>query len=200
MQITPFPLVLASASPRRQQILAQIGVEFAVIPADCDESFAPEQAERAAQILAERKALAVAQSCPEVVLGYDTLVVRDEQILGKPRDREHALQMLRALSDGWHQVHTGLCVAQKGEILFSDQEITQVCFRKLSEAELTFYINHEHYLDKAGAYAIQNLGARFVKQVNGCYFNVVGLPVSKTIEALEQCRRILHERNNSFGS
>ncbi|NLB64505.1 MAG: septum formation protein Maf [Fibrobacter sp.] len=200
MEITPFPLVLASTSPRRQQVLTQIGIKYRVIAADCEESFAEIDAYKAAQVLAERKAVQVSSQCSEVVVGYDTLVLCEAKLLGKPVDEQDALNMLRLLSNREHSVHTGICLAQNGEILLSDQEITQVFFRNLTEAELTFYISHEHYLDKAGAYAIQNLGARFVKRVNGCYFNVVGLPVSKTIEALEQCWRILHERKNTFGT
>ena len=109
MEITPFPLVLASTSPRRQQVLTQIGIKYRVIAADCEESFAEIDAYKAAQVLAERKAVQVSSQCSEVVVGYDTLVLCEAKLLGKPVDEQDALNMLRLLSNREHSVHTGIC-------------------------------------------------------------------------------------------
>jgi len=195
--LNPFPLVLASASPRRRDILSQIGLAFRVIPANCDESMDQMDPLQAPRLLAERKALAVSpglstsKDCP-VVLGFDTLVYRDDQPLGKPADPDEAFAMLWSLRNRWHQVRTGYCLAQRGKILISGQEMTEVCFRAFSEGDLAYYIASKEPFDKAGGYGIQGLGARLVQEIRGCYYNVEGLPVSATLNAIEQCRRILN--------
>jgi len=178
-------LILASASPRRQAILTQIGLTFVVRESGADESLEGIAPLEAPRILAERKALAVSGTeAGAVVLGYDTLVYCDGIPLGKPVDATEAEQMLRSLQGRWHEVRTGFALAKDGQIIESGQECTRVLFRFFTKPELDDYIASSEPYDKAGAYGIQGLGARFVQQIEGCYYNVVGLPVARTLEAL----------------
>ena len=185
-------LILASASPRRSAILRQIGVDFEIFPANCDENLeGVASQEEAPRRLAECKAIDVSKRFPQrLVVGFDTLVFLDEQILGKPVDEADAWRMLSALRGRWHQVRTGYCFARSGEILIAGQETTEVCFRIFSQEELACYIASGEPYDKAGGYGIQGLGARLVREIRGCFYNVVGLPVSATLEALERCQRM----------
>jgi septum formation protein len=178
-------VILASASPRRQAILNQIGVTFVVRESGADESLIGMEPLEAPRILAERKALAVSIQEPDkVVLGYDTLVFCDGFPLGKPVDAQEAERMLTNLKGRWHEVRTGFALAIEGKIVQSGQECTRVLFRLFTKTELDDYIATTEPYDKAGAYGIQGLGARFVHQIEGCYYNVVGLPVAKTLDAL----------------
>jgi septum formation protein len=185
-------LILASASPRRRELLAQAGFTFDVIPADVPEVRKPnEDPIRFVTRLAREKAEAVAathaMSPDTLVLGADTIVVVDEQVLGKPQDAADAGRMLRLLSGQTHQVITGLCVA-RGRERQRAAEVTFVRFLTLSDQEIEDYIATGEPLDKAGAYAIQGRAGRWVPRINGCYFNVVGLPlalVSSMIEAMQ---------------
>ena len=180
-------LVLASASPRRHTLLTQLGYTFRVEPSDASESLDGLQPLQAPAILAQRKALDISQKNPAaVVLGYDTLVFFNGQPLGKPVDKNHARVMLEQLRGQTHQVITGICACQNGQTLFFDQEITRVHFRMFTNNEVLDYIDTLEPMDKAGAYGIQGLGARFVHSIEGCFYNVVGLPMAKTIEALER--------------
>lgn len=178
-------LVLASASPRRQSILAQLGFTFRVVPSDADESLDGIELQDAPAELACRKAMAVSLQHPDAtVLGFDTLVYLDGVPLGKPTDKEHAHTMLSALQGREHQVITGVSVCRQGLCLHKSQEITGVLFRMFTEREMLDYIDTLEPMDKAGAYGIQGKGARLVRSVNGCYYNVVGLPVARTLDAL----------------
>lgn len=178
-------LVLASASPRRQAILAQLGIPFVALESGADESLEGIPALEAPRILAERKALAVSEKEPHaVVVGYDTLVYLDKNALGKPASPQEAESMLTALRDRWHEVRTGFSFARGGKVIHSGQEITRVRFRPFTKWELDDYIAGGEPFDKAGAYGIQGQGARFVQSVEGCYYNVVGLPVARTLEIL----------------
>jgi len=176
------PIILASASPRRYQLLKQLGLEFTVVPADLDEKaiIAPSPRELAAK-LANQKAELIASLYPQaVVIAADTMVVIDESVLGKPDDEEAARLMLSQLSGRGHQVITGLsvhCLAQ--EYKKTVAEITEVVFRSLSPDEIEAYIKSEEPFDKAGGYGIQGLGALLVEKIDGCYFNVVGLPLNR---------------------
>lgn len=180
-------LVLASASPRRHTILAQLGYDFRIEPSHANEDIDGIAPLDAPMILAERKALEVSCRFPESsVLGYDTLVFLDGNALGKPRDKEHAREMLTSLRGRSHQVGTGIALFHQGICLYSDQEFTHVRFREFTDGELLDYIDTLEPMDKAGAYGIQSRGARLVHSIEGCFYNVVGLPVAKTIAALSR--------------
>lgn len=178
-------LVLASASPRRQEFLRRLGLTFRCAPAEVDESLLPsEPAPEAARRLAGRKARAVAMAWPDAaVLAADTLVVLDEHILGKPLDREDARRMLGLLSGAEHQVVTGYCLLRQGRE-DCGQAVSRVRFRQIGPAEIAAYLRSGEPLGKAGAYAVQGLGAALVDQVSGSYTNVVGLPLAEVVELL----------------
>lgn len=180
-------LVLASASPRRQELLRNAGIDFTVQISDVPE--APLQGESpqvCAERLAREKALAVFQQRPQdLVLGADTIVVINELILGKPRDLEHAARMLRLLSGRQHEVITGLCLAGPG-FVDVQSETTQVVMSELSEQEIKSYVESGEPMDKAGSYAIQGMASRWVTGIQGNYFNVVGLPVSLVYQMLKK--------------
>lgn len=179
------PLVLASASPRRRELLSALGLEFEIFPAEIEETFSlGASPEDVVQELARAKAQAVARWFPRAaVLAADTLVVKRGRLLGKPKDIEGARAMLRNLSGTWHRVYTGVCILYgKEEVLFFSE--TAVKFRKLLPEEVEAYLATGEPLDKAGAYAIQGLAAAFVEAVHGSVTGVVGLPLSETVEAL----------------
>jgi 23S rRNA (uracil-5-)-methyltransferase RumA/MAF protein len=175
-------IILASASPRRRELMARVTPEFRVFPADVDESSVqgedPLEFAIAAAVL---KAKTAAESFPEaIVIGADTVVALGLRILGKPSDRESARAMLRALSGRRHRVMTGLAFFTKAEDrLLTDYDLTYVTFRELSAEMIEGYLDQESYLDKAGAYAVQEIGDAFVSRLNGDYDNVVGFPVKK---------------------
>jgi septum formation protein len=171
-------LVLASASPRRQRILADAGVDFIARPAEVDETALDrEPPQKYVLRLAEAKARAVWRQ-GEMVLGADTTVVVDHQVLGKPADAEDAARMLRLLSGRRHRVLTGICLFD-GREARTAVESTWVEFLELSEQEIADYVATGEPADKAGAYAIQGGASKFVARIEGCYFNVVGLPIAR---------------------
>lgn len=184
-------LILASASPRRKDILAQAGLSFRIIESDVDERVAAVAGLPPAELacrLALLKAEAVARRAGTgVVLGADTLVVADGRILGKPRDEADARDMLRRLAGRTHSVITGVAVvdAASGRTRVSSEE-TLVTMRPLDEGEILAYVATGEPGDKAGAYAIQGRGAVLVTRVNGCFYNVVGLPLAKTVLLLRE--------------
>ncbi|HCF49794.1 MAG TPA: septum formation inhibitor Maf [Syntrophomonas sp.] len=174
-------VVLASQSPRRKTLLELIGLRFSCNPADVDESFDNFNGDPAAACLelAASKARAVAAQEPEaLIIAADTIVVVDNRILGKPRDKWEAFEMLSLLSGREHRVITGLCVLNtcNGSIQAAS-EITRVRFRNIQEDEIWAYIASGEPLDKAGSYGAQGLGAVFVDHIDGCFYNVVGLPL-----------------------
>ncbi|MBM3240504.1 septum formation inhibitor Maf [Candidatus Poribacteria bacterium] len=182
-------LILASASPRREQLLKQIGLEFEVMPSDFDESRVcmnnpAETAERAAL----EKARAVAKKLIEgIVIGADTIVVHENEVMGKPKDQSDAIKMLKRLSGKKHEVITGVALVNarnNREYVWSEK--TSVWFRQLSNIEIKKYVESGQPMDKAGAYGIQGRAAAFVKKINGCYFNVVGLPLASLVENLKR--------------
>lgn len=192
-------LVLASASPRRQELLRNAGITFAVQPADIDES--PRDGESpvdCAQRLACEKALSVARSRPlDCVLGADTIVVVDEKILGKPRDAPDAALMLRLLLGRTHEVITGVCVVgPAGKLRTENRELrtasatTRVTMCELSDDDIREYIATGEPMDKAGAYAIQGLASRWIPRIEGDYSNVVGLPVALVYRMLCDLREL----------
>jgi septum formation protein len=180
-------LVLASASPRRRELLASLGLEFEIRSPDIDETPRPNELPRAfAERLAFEKAEAVADDAATIFIAADTIVVQNNHILGKPIDEQDALEMLSALSGKTHEVITGVCIRQGSRAdVFS--VITQVVFRTLEKKEILIYIETGCPMDKAGAYAIQGGAAHMVKEIRGSYTNVVGLPLCE-----------LHERLISF--
>ncbi len=180
-------LVLASASPRRRELLRNAHIPFEVEPADINEAPLPnEPAQAYAERLAREKAQAIARKHPNnPVLGADTVVVVDNQILGKPADPADAARMLHLLSGRTHQVITGVCLAVNGHHSVAS-EITSVTMSEISEDEITAYISTGEPMDKAGAYAIQGIASRWIPRVEGDYSNVVGLPVALVYRMLQQ--------------
>jgi septum formation protein len=180
-------LVLASASPRRQELLRNAGIAFEVQPADVPEDPLPREAAKdCAERLARDKALAVAHHRPnDCVLGADTVVVIDGQILGKPADSADAERMLRLLSGREHQVITGVCLVIDGES-FVNSEITIVTVKEITDQEIADYIATGEPMDKAGAYAIQGVASRWIPRIEGDYSNVVGLPVALVFRMLQK--------------
>lgn len=171
-------LVLASKSPRRSEILKNAGIDFVVRTADADETIpAGTNPEDAVVFLAARKAMAVERAEDETVLGADTVVVLDGEILGKPKDRDDAFNMIKRLSGRVHSVFTGVCAIGNG-ISMTFAEETKVEFYKLTNEEINTYVNTSEPYDKAGAYGIQGLASKFIRAIEGDYFNVVGLPIS----------------------
>jgi septum formation protein len=175
---TEFMLVLASQSPRRAEILRNAGIEFVVRAAAVDETPRDgEKPEAYVQRLAEEKALAIAAAPDETVLGADTTVVIDGAMLAKPADAADARRMLSLLSGRRHEVMTGIAIRRGGEVV-RDWASTSVWFAPMTEREIGEYVASGEPMDKAGAYAIQGLASKFIEKIEGCYFNVVGLPVS----------------------
>lgn len=178
-------LILASASPRRAELLASAGVAFEVDPADVDETIrAGEAPEDYVRRLSEDKARAVAERHPvSTVLAADTAVVLDGEILGKPADAKEAAEMLRCLSGRAHDVMTGFCIVDP-ERIATDICRTRVVFRELSGGEIADYVAGSDPMDKAGSYGIQSGAAHMVRSVDGSYTNVVGLPLAEVVERL----------------
>ena len=182
-------LILASASPRRREILTNAGIAFTVQAPNVPEDPRPgESPVVCAERLAREKAMAIRQQKPsDVVLGADTMVVVGDEMLAKPADDADAARMLRLLSGRSHVVTTGVCVVGPG---FEDvrSESTTVFMEPLTEDDIRFYVSHGEPMDKAGGYAIQGIASRWISRIEGDYFNVVGLPISLVY-------RMLRERN-----
>jgi septum formation protein len=206
----PITLILASASPRRRELLAQAGYTFTVEAADVDESLRLHESPAAyVQRLAEEKAQAVfarhtqnsgapfvtappsrmgSNDAPLIVLGADTTVVCDGVVLAKPEDPADAKRMLRRLSDRVHEVLTGVAVVTHAGVV-SGVETTEVVFSEIPEAELDLYCATAEPMDKAGAYGIQGYAARWIPRIDGDYFNVMGLPIARVVRMIEAVRR-----------
>ena len=191
-------LILASASPRRHELLSQTGIPFTIAAANINEDLLQNETAAAyVQRLAEEKAQAIwnlrrsadTVEDPLIVLGADTCVVCDGQILGKPVDTADARRMLELLSGRTHAVLTGLAVVTAQKTL-RDVEVTQVMFNRIDNAEIARYIGSGEPLDKAGAYAIQGFAARWIPRIEGCYFNVVGLPIARTVALLAEAQSL----------
>jgi septum formation protein len=194
-----FRLVLASASPRRKELLTQAGYAFEVAAADVDESVrVGEGAGEYVRRLAEEKARAVFERYRNpthddetvmnglpgfVLIGADTTVVCDAEILGKPADAADAMRMLRRLSGRTHEVITGVAIATAAGVV-SEIDTTVVTFSEIGEAELAAYCATAEPMDKAGAYGIQGYAARWIPRIEGCYFNVMGLPIARVVRLI----------------
>lgn len=181
-------IILASASPRRAQILSQIGFNFKVIPSTIEEIFANHDPIEVAKDLALKKANEVAESYPgSIVIGADTIVFLNNRIFGKPVSDSEAEEMLRSLSGNTHLVYTAFAIVQKKtNKQVVDIETTEVTFRNLSNDEIYSYVRSGSPMDKAGAYGIQDQSAVFVERINGDFYNVVGLPISKIYTYLQK--------------
>jgi septum formation protein len=180
-------LILASKSPRRRYLLEQAGINFLVIPSSIDEAKIPLcSPETYVRILSEAKADDISKKYPEKwVIGADTIVLKNKDILGKPGSTDDARTMLKQLSGQTHQVLTGYAICCKAKNrMFSETVKTDVLFKHLTREEIEWYIHTKEPFDKAGSYAIQGLGTFLVKSINGSYTNVVGLPVCEVIEFL----------------
>ncbi|QPJ61090.1 MAG: septum formation inhibitor Maf [Candidatus Nitronauta litoralis] len=180
-------LILASKSPRRSELLTQAGITFEVVPAEVDEITDPNlPIHENIKNLAALKAKWVANNNPDAfVLGADTVVVLDNQIIGKPRDRQDARQILSRLSGNEHQVVTGYALISPDSQIFSDTVTSAVSFHKLNQETIEDYIESGEPMDKAGAYAIQGLGKQLIKGYEGSYTNIVGLPVDEILHCLK---------------
>ena len=182
-------LILASGSPRRKELLKMTGLKFDVVTSDADESIPSETSPGvAALMLSERKALAVANlpDCKgSIVIGADTIVSLDGQTFGKPKDEDDAERMLTLLSDGWHEVYTGIALQKNGKLII-DFDVTHVRMRKMEPAEIKAYIKTKEPMDKAGAYAVQDVGSIFVSRLDGSFHNVMGLPISLVCDRLSR--------------
>lgn len=183
----PVEIVLASNSPRRQELLRQIGVSFQVVPSQVDEVLTDAvPPAKLAETLALAKAREVAGRCPgALVLGADTVVVVAGEVLGKPADAADAMRMLRLLAGREHQVITGVALIQGAREEISS-EVTTVHFQTVSDETLARYVATGEPVDKAGAYAIQGMAAVMIRGIEGDYFNVVGLPLSRVVQMLSQ--------------
>lgn len=186
----PRRLVLASASPRRRDLLAASGFEVVIRPAEVEELSGGLSPRELVLANAEMKALAVASSPSsfkgDLVLGADTIVVLDGEILGKPRDLSHAAEMLARLGGRIHEVLTGVCLLRAGTLVrCSFAETTRVAFRSLDEAAISSYLGEIDPLDKAGSYAAQEDRGRLIERIEGSLDNVIGLPVARVVAALE---------------
>lgn len=181
--------VLASSSPRRQELLKLLLVDFEVVPSDLDESLSPVESPEAIVLrLAREKAFAVQKLRPfACIVAADTIVVSEGEILGKPASHEDARRMLRNLCGRTHQVLTGVCLLHDLAFLV-ECSTTDVTFCYFTEQEIENYLQSGEPFDKAGAYAIQGLGARFVEKINGCHYNVVGLPVSRLYQMMKRLK------------
>ncbi len=188
MQKKKASIILASASPRRRELLGMICHDFSVIVSECEEIVSSTVPEEVTIELSKQKAQAVAKGRADaVVIGADTVVSIDGEILGKPKDREDACRMLRMLSGRTHQVSTGVTILQtgadadvKGESRFAETTLVHVA--PLSESELASYLDTDEPYDKAGAYGIQGMFGKFITGIEGDYNNVVGLPVHRLYE------------------
>jgi len=182
-------LILASQSPRRSELLQQAGIPFIARPANVDETILEgESPESYVKRVAEEKVTAVEAGPDDIVLGADTVVVIDGQILGKPRDPADSRRMLETLSGREHMVLTGICLRRATETILDVAE-TRVWFLALNQRELQEYVATGEPMDKAGAYAIQGLASKFVRRIEGSYTNVVGLPVELVHQYLRRWDR-----------
>ena len=182
-------LVLASQSPRRRELLHQIGIDdFKIIPSQKEEKKDPSLTPKDLVMhLSRQKAEEVAGKCSrdDIIIAADTVVSLKGQILGKPKDREDGARMLSLLSGNKHEVFSGVAV-KKGDLILNEYEETAVYFREMTEKEISWYLSTGEPMDKAGAYGIQGIGIRFISRIEGDYSNVVGLPICRLLSMLEK--------------
>lgn len=181
--------ILASASPRRKEIFKQIGIDIKVVESSINESIrTDERPEQIAMSLAFQKAIDVSNKVDNsIIIAADTIVVKENEIIGKPKNKLDARKTLQLLSGQKHNVITGFALIDNNRLTkIVDYELTEVYFKDLDTIEIEAYLETYEYLDKAGSYAIQGKGSLLVEKINGCYFNVVGLPISKINDSLKK--------------
>ena len=186
-------IILASGSPRRKELLLQIGIVPEIIVSHVEEKITSDVPAEVVMSLAEQKTVDVAKNMPEgkVILGSDTVVAADGKILGKPKSHEEAYEMIRSLVGRSHQVYTGVCIVKKGaadgkDTVVSFYDETDVQVSGMTEAEIREYADSEEPMDKAGAYAVQGFFARYIEGLRGSYANVMGLPVHLVYRKLKE--------------
>ena len=179
-------LVLASASPRRKEILSSLLVPFEIRVSNANENIDPTyDVYDVPRLLAERKALSVNMGEDEIIIGCDTVVIYNGEIFGKPKNRENSIKMLEIFSGKSHDVVSGICIRTKDKI-YSEKVKTTVYFKPLSTEEIVNYVDKEQPFDKAGAYGIQEMAGAFVRKIDGDFYNVVGLPLCRLCEILDK--------------
>ena len=177
-------IVLASKSPRRKEILSLVCDEFEIRVSDADESYGEDTPlKEVPRLLSERKAKAVPMAQDEIVIGCDTVVLIDNQLLGKPKSRDKAKEMLRKMSGRCHEVISGLTLRSEDKI-YSEAIVSKVYMRELTDREIEKYVDVWRPLDKAGAYGIQEMAGSFVSRIEGDFYNIVGLPLCRLVELL----------------
>jgi septum formation protein len=185
--------ILASVSPRRQELLRSVGMKFKIIPAHVNEEYLDGESPRQHVLrLSRNKAMAIAQKNPDAwVLGADTIVVIDDLILGKPKNKKQAREMLERLSDREHNVFTGFTLAHVATKVYKTKVIqSAVRFKKISPEEMEWYVSCDEPYDKAGGYAVQGKGSSFIKSIRGSYTNVIGLPLCEVLEELKNLKAL----------
>ena len=188
-----YPFILASASPRRQELLRSVGLKFKTVPAHVNENYlAGESPRQHVKRLSSDKAMVIAGKYPESwVLGADTIVVIDGLILGKPKNKTKARDMLQNLSGREHKVFTGFTIAHVAAAIYQTKVIqSAVRFKTISPKEMDWYVSCDEPYDKAGGYAVQGRGAYFIKSIRGSYTNVIGLPLCEVLEELKKFETI----------
>jgi len=190
--MTTLPIYLASKSPRRRMLLRKLGMKFKSLPPNISEDIKEKNPKLLAIKLAQLKVASVEKKIRRgIVVGVDTIVVINGKILGKPRNKEDARRMLYLLNGKEHKVISGICILRKPYYsLISTAELTTVKFRKLSNHEIEKYLRTKEPYDKAGAYGIQGRAGFFIEKINGCYFNVVGLPIAKLLNSLAKLTKV----------
>ena len=187
------PFILASVSPRRQELLRSVGMKFKIIPAHVNEEYLDGESPRQhVRLLSRNKAMAIAQKNPDAwVLGADTIVVIDDLILGKPKNKKQAREMLERLSGREHNVFTGFTLAHVTTKVYKTKVVqSAVRFKKISPEEMKWYVNCDEPYDKAGGYAVQGKGSSFIKSIRGSYTNVIGLPLCEVLEELKNLKTL----------
>ena len=187
-------IILASQSPRRAEILRMIGVNFKVDSSNINEEMNQKiEQNEIAIILSKAKAEKISQKYPNnIIIGADTIVVYNEKIFGKPKDKNESRKMLKALSGDCHKVITGVTIMNKKlGVLKTFSETTKVFVKKIPRNQIEFYVNNYNTLDKAGSYGIQEWFSVWIKKINGCYYNVMGLPVSKLHKHLAEIEKLI---------
>ncbi len=194
MELRDYQIILASNSPRRRELLKQVGVEFEVVVSEAEEEIRSDVPSEVVMQLSRDKALDVARRVPasSLVIGADTVVSFEGKILGKPKDREEAYDMIRSYAGRYHSVYTGVSLVYNGQVSSFFEE-TIVCVRDMSDAEIYEYIDLGECYDKAGAYGIQGYFARYVSRIEGDYFNVVGLPLCRTMYEIKRLQEAFYE-------
>ena len=189
-----YKIILASKSPRRAEILKMIKVNFEVVPSKIKEEINPKIKQNEVAIgISRTKAETISHKYPnDIIIGADTIVVFNEEIFGKPKDKNESKKMLKALSGNSHKVITGVTIMnEKLGIVKTFSEITEVFVQKIPTKQIEFYVKNYNTLDKAGSYGIQEWFSVWIKKINGCYYNVMGLPVSKLYRYLIETERLM---------